>query len=329
MTIYGTDQSHYDGTITTSWVKKAMAEGISFFTHKLGEGTGGEDTQAKSAMAAYRAAGVEMMGTYWVVRSGAVGPQADAYFKYLNKDVPWWKDEPYFFHQVDLELWSYDRVPAQTGIDFGNELQSRVSNVVTMYASHGQYGNKLVGWKGPLWNANYGTTGNGPSKPFKSLYPGPNDDGWDVYSGQKPKLLQYTSNALIAGLTTSDASAFEGTVDDMKNMITQGAHMDLTPQNLADIADAVWDTAQVTYPPNYSNPGAKVSASGSLSSIMQYNYEDTVNGRATQKDLDALSAEVTAQGAKLDQILALLQAGNGGTTTGDFTVTGTLHVEGQ
>lgn len=303
MTLYGTDQSHYDGTITTSWVNKAQDEGISFFTHKLGEGIGGEDTQAKSAMAAYRAAGVEMMGTYWVVRSGAVGPQVDAYFKYLNKDVPWWKDEPYFFHQVDLETWDYDNVPASTGIAFGNELQSRVSNVVIMYASHGEYGNRLANWKGPLWNANYGTTGNGPSKPFKSLYPGPHDDGWDAYSGQKPVLLQYTSNALIAGLTTSDASAFEGTVDQMKNLITQGADMDLTDQNLKDIAGAVWSML--------------IGRSGVTAGVMQ---QDSYNSTAE------IETKVDALTAKVDQLLA---SQGGGTTTGDFNVTGTLHVTEQ
>ena len=79
--------------------------------------------------------------------------------------------------------------------------------------------------------------------------------------------------------------------------------------------------------PNYSNPGTKISPAGAVSSIMNYNYEDTLNGRATQQDLDALAAEVTAQGAKIDQILALLQAGSGETTTtGHFNVTGTLDV---
>ena len=158
-----------------------------------------------------------------------------------------------------------------------------------------------------------------------------------AYAWNDPPILYTPANAPAHVVCTQEHNGkkmFGGTADIGNIRLTapcvwwnpEGQDMDLTAQNLADIADAVWAAKEITNPPNYSNPGTKIAASQSMASIMQYNYEDTVNGRATQKDLDALAAEVTAQGAKIDQILALLQAGGSGTTTGHFNVTGTLDV---
>jgi len=314
-----------------------MAEGISIFTHKLGEGTGGIDNEAAQAFASFRSAGAPVIGPYWVVRSGSVGPQVDALISAMNAKIPGWKDLDNFFIQTDLERWDYDNVPASTGISFSNLAAQATGKTVALYASHGQYGGQLSTWKGMLWNADYvgGTAG------FKALYPGDNwkpdhgswNGGWTSYSGQEPDLLQYTSKATIAGKTTCDASAFRGTLDQFKALIG-GDMADLTEDNLNDIADRVWARAQIANPPNYSNPGTKIPPSQSLASIMQYNYEDDVNGRATKADVDdiqakqaAMQADIDAQSAKLDQILAALNTPSSGVTVGgDVEVTGTLHV---
>jgi hypothetical protein len=159
-----------------------------------------------------------------------------------------------------------------------------------------------------------------------------------AYAWNVPAVLYTPSNAPSHVVCTQEHNGkkmFGGTAD-IGHIRTdapcvwwnpEGQNMDLTDDNLNDIADRVWARANITNPPNYSNPGTKISPAGAVSSIMNYNYEDTLHGRSTQQDLDALTAEVTAQGAKIDQILALLQAGSGGTTTtGHFNVTGTLDV---
>jgi len=154
-----------------------------------------------------------------------------------------------------------------------------------------------------------------------------------AYAWNVPPILYTPANAPAHVVCTQEHNGkkmFGGTADIGNIRLTapcvwwnpEGQDMALTDDDIKRI----WDNANITNPPNYSKPGTEISPAASLSSIMNYNYEDTLNGRATQKDLDALAAQVTAQGAKIDQILALLQAGGSGTTTGHFNVTGTLDV---
>ena len=225
MTVFGWDSSHYDGTLTRATLVRARDEGIGFFTHKIGEGAGGDDPGDATALAAARDAGITVIGGYHVVRSGPVSPQVDALVSLADRDEPWWRDFPGWFWQVDLERWPYDRVSASTGIAFGQALRDRTGRLVVMYASHGQYGDQLSGWDGPLWNADYVSH---PADGFRDMYPG--DDwtplhgswrgGWSPYSGQTPTFLQYTSSAVIAGLTTSDANAYRGTLAELTALVT-------------------------------------------------------------------------------------------------------------
>jgi hypothetical protein len=225
MTLYLWDASHYDGHLTRAIMARAKAEGIVAFTHKVGEGTGGDDPEDMTALAAARDAGIEFIGGYHVIRSGPIAPQVDAFLALLDRDEPWWRDFPGFFIQVDLERWPYDPVPAATGIGFGQLARQRARKVAVVYASHGQYGDQLRGWDGPLWNADYVS---GPARGFAAMYPGdtwvpqhgPWRGGWEPYSGQRPAFLQYTSSATIAGLTTCDASAFRGSLEQLRALLT-------------------------------------------------------------------------------------------------------------
>lgn len=241
MTLYGWDLSHYDGHITATVAARAKAEGIAFATHKVGEGTGGDDPEDATALAAFRDAGVEFLGGYHVVRSGAISPQVDALLALADRDEPWWRTYPGWFWQVDLERWSYDQVPASTGIAFGQLLQARTGRLVVMYASHGQYAQQLTTWDGPLWNADYTSR---PAGGFAAMYPGDRwmpthgsgtaswQGGWAPYSGKTPTFLQYTSSAIIAGLTTCDANAYRGTVDELRALINpSGGSMGTAAEN--------------------------------------------------------------------------------------------------
>lgn len=217
MTLYAWDASHYDGWLSRAILNRAHAEGISIFTHKIGEGTSDtEGAHDDTALAAARDAGIPFLGGYYVVRSGSVGPQVDTLLTLCGQGEPWWRTFPGWFWQVDLERWPQDSVSAATGIAFGQLLRQRTGRAVIIYASAGQYGNSLAGWDGPLWNANYPSSRQAP---FRDLYPGTNGPGWRVYSNTIPALWQYSSSATIAGLSTCDASAYQGTVANFAAMI--------------------------------------------------------------------------------------------------------------
>jgi len=218
VTIFGWDCSHFDGPITAAIAARAAAEGIAFATHKIGEGGSYDDPGDGTALANFRAAGLRVLGGYYVVRSGlSVGAQVDACIALADRDEPWWRDFPGWFWQVDLELWGYDNVPAARGIAFSQQLTAASGKGVVLYASRGMYGGGLTAWAPrPLWNADYGAN---PTGPFRDIYPGDTSRGWTPYSGMTPALLQYSSRATIAGLTTCDANAYRGTIDQLLTLI--------------------------------------------------------------------------------------------------------------
>ncbi len=112
MTQYLWDTSHYDGPLSVATLRTAHAQGIVALTHKVGEGTGGDDPLDGSVLANARDAGIPLLGGYHVVRSGPVGPQVDTLLALADRDEPWWRSWPGWFWQVDLERWPNDNVPA-------------------------------------------------------------------------------------------------------------------------------------------------------------------------------------------------------------------------
>jgi hypothetical protein len=236
VTIFGWDTSHFDGIVTLATAKKAVAEGIVFATAKVSESNNYDDPLDGTNLRNFRDAGVKVLGGYHVVRSGdTIDAQVNYYISLLDRDEPWWRDFPGFFHQVDLELWGYDNVSAARGIDFGKTLKAKTGRCTVMYASDA------------LWNANYPSSIHAP---FKALYPGDDFRGWNAYSGQVPTFLQYTSTATIGGLTTCDANAYRGTFDQLYAFITGGN--DMTAPTAAQNQEAVWHTAGSTGNPTRS-----------------------------------------------------------------------------
>jgi hypothetical protein len=254
----GIDASHYDGTLTRQILARAKAEGIAFFTHKIAEGLSDtEGAHDDTALAAARDAGIGLLGGYVVPRSSAshatVAAQVDRWLALADAGEPWWRTWPGWFWQVDLERWSYDNVPAAVGVAAALELRRRTGRWTILYASHGQYPDGLGDWiaaGGPLWNADY--TGR-PVGGFQAMYPGDSwqplhgtgtaawRGGWAPYGDpkkpKKPTILQYTSSATIAGLTTCDANAYCGSLDQLTSMITKGD---------AGMADLTWNHSPAT-----------------------------------------------------------------------------------
>jgi hypothetical protein len=281
MTIFGWDTSHFDGIITLATAKKAAAEGIEFATAKVSEKDNYDDPLDGTNLRNFRDAGIKVLGGYHVVRSGGtIDSQVDYYLSLLDRDEPWWRDFPGFFHQVDLELWGYDNVSAARGIEFGKALKKKSGRCTVMYASHGQYGDRLTAWKpDPLWNANYKSNVHAP---FKDLYPGDSYRGWDAYSGQVPTFLQYTSTATIGGLTTCDANAYRGTFEQLYEFITGGKTVTGEPITTENIYAQVWQHAGIPAPKDAEDQD-KVSNATALQDARDtaYRIEAAVNGLKT------------------------------------------------
>lgn len=310
MTLYGWDASHYDGPLSRAILDRARAEGISFFTHKIAESL--QDTEGTlddTALAAARDAGMPFVGGYFVARTNATpAAQVAAWVRLLNAGEPWWRDFPGFFVQIDLERWPYDNVPASVGIECGHRLRDALDRVALLYASRGQYGDSLTAWDGPLWNANYSA---GPAYPGDGWLP-----GWTPYSGRVPAILQYTSSATIAGLSTCDKNAFRGSLADFAAMIggRQMGYLD-DPNAAAEAwrVDALHQgTDTVQGGPTAGEPMWLVAEVKRIAAKLDQPTAVTL----TDADRLAIAAQVTADlaaelvtvGAKLDQLLARLAA---------------------
>jgi hypothetical protein len=228
MTIYLWDGSSYDGHITVDQFRRAMSEGVVAFTHRLTRQFGALDTYAAQNLSNARTAGLTLLGAYAVTYTSGGDAQDELTVRYADQQVPWWRQFGGWFWQVDLERWSNDSVPASVGIAEAQQLHAGTGRQVALYASHSQYGDQLRGWDGPLWNADYTSR---PAGTVSAMYPGDNwrpnhgswTGGWAPYSGREPDLLQYTSSATIGGLTTCDASAYRGTLDQLRALLTGSA----------------------------------------------------------------------------------------------------------
>jgi hypothetical protein len=218
MTEFLGDFSHYDDYITPTVAARMKAEGLAAVSHKVTEGMGGYDEEAALAFASWRQVGFDLIGAYGVVRSGDGAAQARVLISQCDRIAPWWRDMPGWWWQVDLERWPYDSVSPQDGREYADEL-ARTGKKVVVYASKTQYGDSLRGWPYAIWNANY------PSSRlayWRDLYPGDNGPGWVSYSGQMPAFWQFASSATIAGLSTSDISAFRGTRTQLYALLASG-----------------------------------------------------------------------------------------------------------
>lgn len=215
--IFGWDASHYDGALTRDVLDQAVAEGIEFFTHKIGEGLSNTDDTARPALAAARDAGIKVIGGYYFIHSGDMVAQAARCIRLADLYVPWWRTFDGWFWQTDAETDTAGHMPTPAEVKlFSDTLANGSGKKVIVYASHGMYGNRLTDLGHPLWNANYPSSRRAP---FRDLYPGDDYGGWTPYSGQTPVLCQYTSGATIAGRTTCDANAFRGTIAQLLTLI--------------------------------------------------------------------------------------------------------------
>lgn len=303
MTVFGWDTSHYDDKdgLDLATMLRARSEGIVLVTAKVGEGGTYDDPADAATLEHAHDAGITLLGGYYVVRTPArvgvsLAAQAAHYVRLLDQQLPWWRYFPGWFNQVDLELWPYDDVSAADGIELGERVEASTGRVTVMYASRGQYGDRLAGWHGPLWNANYPSSRRAG---FKDLYPGDGYAGWARYSGREPDLCQYASSATIAGKTTCDANAFRGTLAELTALLTRGSTVTDTPVQI--------DMHQLLTTPAF--PYAVPASPGHPAVVPKDSLGTTWLGTARDaEDARAQSVANSASLAELETAVATLQA---------------------
>lgn len=269
MTLFGCDLSDYDRQRGPVDVAAMARDGISFLSHKATEGTSITHKYYAQTLNDARAAGISLLGAYMVVRTpgnggaGSIGAQVSYLLSYLDGQTPWWRSEPGFFIQVDLERWSYDSVAPAYGAQAAQLLRTQTGHWVVEYASKGQYADSLAS-PAPLWNANYptwsSTLGRCPAAPYRQAYANSGGDsgpGWATYSGQTPVFWQFSDNATIGGQPGCDADAFRGSLDELHALITGGTDMRTTDYGVAGIDKYTTDDLVAALILNYDPEGAQ------------------------------------------------------------------------
>lgn len=248
MTVFLVDLSHYDGAVSQTEIASWLPLGVVGVTHKIGEGLANDDPLDGTVLARARAVGMPVLGGYFIPHQG-VDPVAEARrcVALADRDEGWWRTFPYWFWQIDAERWSgTDRVTKAEIKAFSDALVrvSGVSRMRVCYASRGQYGDTLAGLGLPLWNAHYGAN---HALPFRAAYAGWGGDhgpGWIGYSGvpaDRIAFCQFGSATTVGRTTTTDCSAYRGTLEQLKALIRpdlKGTDMSITPDEIKAIATA-------------------------------------------------------------------------------------------
>lgn len=216
-TTFGWDQSHYDSPS----LGNAIAEGISFVTHKAG----GDALDAELDDWWNNVRGLPasvLLGAYWVLYPGNPAGRADTFLATLDARCPGWRSRDAFILQIDAEIWGGDpgtRPSVAECNAFADRLVERTDGKYRPagYLPRWVYPS-VTAFRYPLWASSY-VSGSGG---FKALYPGDGAVQWNGY-GRPVDILQFSSKATIGGRTTSDANAFRGTLAQLKALVTPGA----------------------------------------------------------------------------------------------------------
>ncbi|MFE9960575.1 GH25 family lysozyme [Micromonospora sp. NPDC005299] len=217
--VWGWDASNHDWGRGAMDLQAARAAGVSFFTHKVSEGSDWLDSHYKEAMDRARAARIPVVGAYHVLYPGDAKSQAKFFFDQVNAKTPWHKDVP-FIWQCDAE--KFDNMVREPNrieiIDFLDELKRLAGGkgYFIAYAPRWLYGDSLKPFPYDLWASDY--TGSGAPRPFKEQYQGVPAASWQAFSGRKPTILQFASDAVTGTQPTTDANRFAGSLADLINL---------------------------------------------------------------------------------------------------------------
>ncbi len=262
--VWGWDASGHDWKRGPMDLVAARRAGISFFTHKCSEGSTFRTAQYRQGLERARAARIPVLGAYHVLWPGKPIEQARIFFAEVNRKTPWWSRVPWIW-QLDAEKFeSMPRAPTPAeGKKFLDELRRLAGGRgwFVAYAPRWLYRDSFdIGYD--LWASDY--RGSGAPRPFKQQYQGVPASSWQPYSGRKPRVLQFASDATIGRQRTCDANRFDGNLK---------ALLALTRGRSAPAGLVVADTAAVRteqraaaagYPHRPCRPGGPTPADRAL-----------------------------------------------------------------
>ncbi len=214
--VWGWDASDYDWDRGPMDLVAAQRDGISFFIHKATEGTTWKAQHYKDALERARNAGIPVLGTYHFLWPDDVEAQVKAWMDYVDAETPWWKEVPWIW-QIDAEQpQGAERVPNP------DEIRRAVAAVkarmqtngtagyVIVYAPRWAYKDAPLDPSYDIWNSDY--NGSGSPRPFAEQYKGVTDFqvGWNLMSGRKPRILQFSSDGKVGRQQTCDVNKFDG-----------------------------------------------------------------------------------------------------------------------
>jgi hypothetical protein len=208
--VWGWDASGHDWKRGPMQLDAAKRDGISFFTHKCSEGGDFKVKEFKEGLERARKAGIPVLGAYHVLWPGKPIREARFFFNEVNTKIPWWKDVPWIW-QLDAEKFeNMPRAPSPAEArKFLDELKRLAGGkgYFIAYAPRWLYKDSFnIGYD--LWASDY--SGSGAPRPFKEQYKGVPASSWQPYSGRKPRILQFASDATIGTQKICDANRFDG-----------------------------------------------------------------------------------------------------------------------
>ncbi len=210
MTLYGIDISNHQRGMDLAQVAR---EGLDFVFCKVTEGVGFVDATWPGYRDAAKAAGLLLAGYHYLRADSDIDAQADSFVRHLGPGIPAMVD--FEANGGDLDtFWAFVRAVNARGV------RVALSYIPRWYWQ--QVGGGDLSQVPGLIQSSY-VSGTGYAS---ELYPGDDASGWAAFGGRTPDLLQFTDQALVAGMSV-DANAFRGTRDQLAALLdgTPGGSM--------------------------------------------------------------------------------------------------------
>jgi hypothetical protein len=218
MVTFGLDISHHQGPGLD--LAQCRREGVEFIILKATEGSTFVDSQFGNNLNKARAAGM-LVAAYHYVRSGtSTAAQVANVARVVPRDVPVIPDVEANSGGVDLVR------------DLVNQLRGAGYRVPLTYFPRwywNQIGSPSLAGLPPLWSSRYpdNVVGSIPDE-----YADVPAHYWDGYGGLGVAVLQFTSSARVAGYSPLDANAYQGTRDQLAELLGYTTPEDHPVKNL-------------------------------------------------------------------------------------------------
>ncbi|MEV6321364.1 peptidoglycan DD-metalloendopeptidase family protein [Nocardia sp. NPDC051787] len=301
MTVFGIDVSNHQAAFDFA---RAAAEGMTFATHKVAEGTWRDPMwpRAREQMAAH----FEFWGGYIYCRLNTHPEvEADALLAYLgDTNVP---------IQIDYE----DLTGKPTLTDLlarAEAITARRLTLLPIYLPRWYWRDHmrspdLTGLPVGIWNSHYVTGTGNPHQ----LYPGDTHPGWEPMGGKPVDILQFSSTAQVGGQLI-DVNAIRGGRDQLARLFRREPDMQLTdivinkdgnPVTVADLLASIdmhasWVVDQLAGPDSRHQPGPALDPTG----WPQLDDKSVVDSVAAAHDkIDAVTERLGQVQEKIQTIL--------------------------